>query len=163
MTPKQKRRKWDENAIEMIFVGYEYGVKGYRCFDEKTNKITLSRNVRFYEDMDVKKVSFDLCNDEKNEIENEKNDDLNESAESETNEVESNESDVTITDDAQEDEAGAAVFDESVNETADETVYESSNETLTDDPTYTTPNGRGDRVPSRGSAGGSLYVPAGRI
>lgn len=28
LKPKQKRRKWDKNGIEMLFVGYESGVKG---------------------------------------------------------------------------------------------------------------------------------------
>jgi transposase InsO family protein len=143
MTPKQRRRKWDANAVEMIFVGYECGVKGYRCFDTKTNKITMSRNVRFLEDTNAKKISLDLCDEPKNEVENEKNEieneinnDMNESIGSVVNEEELNESEITLTtDDVQTGDASVTVSDESANET----VYESSNETLTDDdPTYRT-------------------------
>lgn len=144
LKPKQKRRKWDKNSTEMIFVGYESGVKGYRCFDEKTKNVTMSRNVRFYEDIEEKKISLDLCDepsDKSNEndesIEEEREESVNESMnEGEMNGDESMESEVTITpDDTHTNDAN--VSDLSVNASADETlnetVYESSNETLTDD------------------------------
>lgn len=49
--PKQRRRKWDVNASQMIFVGYDSDTKGYRCIDRETHKLTISRDVRFYENM----------------------------------------------------------------------------------------------------------------
>lgn len=139
LMPKQKRRKWDKNSTEMIFVGYESGIKGYRCFDKNTKKITTSRNVRFYEDIE-EKISLDLSepseksNDHEESIERKENENVNESLN------ESIESEVTlIADDSQisvnnsnanESNLSANI---SADETLDETVYESSNDTLTDD------------------------------
>lgn len=47
--PKKKRRKLDEKAILLTFVGYLTESKAYRMLDTKTNKITISRDVRFIE------------------------------------------------------------------------------------------------------------------
>lgn len=49
LKPKQKRSKFDENSTKMVFVSYDDCVKGYRCVNIKTRKITISRNVRFFE------------------------------------------------------------------------------------------------------------------
>lgn len=49
LKPRQKRSKFDENSTKMVFVGYDDCVKGYRCVDIKTRKITVSRNVKFFE------------------------------------------------------------------------------------------------------------------
>lgn len=47
--PKEKRDKWDPKAKELLFMGYSENGKGYRLIDSKTNKITISRNVTFFE------------------------------------------------------------------------------------------------------------------
>lgn len=46
-TPKEKRRKLDNTAKAMIFVGYDENSKAYRCYDSEQRKIVISRNVRF--------------------------------------------------------------------------------------------------------------------
>lgn len=45
--PTEKRRKLDNVAKQMIFVGYDENSKGYRCYDPVQRKITISRDVRF--------------------------------------------------------------------------------------------------------------------
>jgi hypothetical protein len=47
--PKEKRRKLDNKAILFTFVGYSAESKAYRMLDKVTNKITISRDVRFIE------------------------------------------------------------------------------------------------------------------
>lgn len=47
--PKEKRQKWDKKSKRMILVGYCDNTKGYRLLDEKTFKITKSRDVTFFE------------------------------------------------------------------------------------------------------------------
>ena len=47
--PKEKRRKLDKKSSKMIFVGYDEHRKGYRCIDQKTLKLTISRDVIFHE------------------------------------------------------------------------------------------------------------------
>lgn len=49
MVPKQKRRKWDSKSNKLKFVGYCEDTKGYRLIDVKTGKITISRDVVFFE------------------------------------------------------------------------------------------------------------------
>lgn len=46
--PKEKRRKLDKKADEMIFVGYDSNTKGFRCIN-KDHKLIISRDVVFYE------------------------------------------------------------------------------------------------------------------
>lgn len=49
--PKERRQgKLDKKAVEMIFVGYEQGSKGYRFWDPATRRITVSRDVTFDEE-----------------------------------------------------------------------------------------------------------------
>lgn len=52
--PKEKRRKWDKKAEKLIFVGFDADVKGYRCINKSTRKLTISRDVKFLEDTLVK-------------------------------------------------------------------------------------------------------------
>jgi hypothetical protein len=47
--PADKRRKLDPKAIEVMFVGYEPGSKGYRLWDKHTRSVKLSRDVTFDE------------------------------------------------------------------------------------------------------------------
>lgn len=44
---KQQRRKWDEKAEKMIFIGYADTQKGLRCFDLKKRKVVTCRDVVF--------------------------------------------------------------------------------------------------------------------
>ena len=37
----------EHRSKEMVFVGYERGTNGYRCFDPTTNKVYLSQDVNF--------------------------------------------------------------------------------------------------------------------
>ena len=41
--------KLEDRSKEMVFVGYERGTKGYRCFNPTTHKVHLSRDVIFDE------------------------------------------------------------------------------------------------------------------
>lgn len=45
--PKVKRRKWDKNSRELIFVGYDAESKAYRCVEKTTGQLTISRDVIF--------------------------------------------------------------------------------------------------------------------
>ena len=47
--PADKRRKLDAKAIEVTFIGYEPGSKGYRLWDKHTRSVHLSRDVTFDE------------------------------------------------------------------------------------------------------------------
>lgn len=45
--PAAKRRKLDNRADSMIFVGYDNQSKAYRCWNPVTDRIVISRDVRF--------------------------------------------------------------------------------------------------------------------
>lgn len=45
--PSERRRKLDNTAIQMIFVGYDENSKAYRCFDQEKRRLVISRDVRF--------------------------------------------------------------------------------------------------------------------
>lgn len=45
--PKEKRRKLDNTAESMIFMGYDENSKANRCYDSIAKKLVISRNVRF--------------------------------------------------------------------------------------------------------------------
>lgn len=47
--PKEKRRKLSEKSQKMIFIGIECNTKGFRCINPITKKVTVSRDVIFYE------------------------------------------------------------------------------------------------------------------
>lgn len=47
--PKANRVKLDPKSRKLIFVGYDNNVKGFRCIDPVTKKITISRDVVFLE------------------------------------------------------------------------------------------------------------------
>jgi hypothetical protein len=48
--PKEKRGKLDEKAEKGIFLGYSTQSKGYRVYSLETNKLIISRDVKFDED-----------------------------------------------------------------------------------------------------------------
>lgn len=52
LIPEGQRLKLDDKAQLMTFVGYQEGSKAYRLLDRKTNKITISKHVKFIEDFD---------------------------------------------------------------------------------------------------------------
>lgn len=45
--PSEKRNKLEPKAIPTILVGYDENNKAYRCYDPKTRRIIISRDVRF--------------------------------------------------------------------------------------------------------------------
>lgn len=45
--PTEKRRKWDDTDMQMLFVGYDEQSKAYRCYDPVTRKVVVIRDVRF--------------------------------------------------------------------------------------------------------------------
>ena len=46
-----KGDKFDERGKPGVFIGYPHGQKGYRVLDTETNKITVTRDVMFVEDV----------------------------------------------------------------------------------------------------------------
>ena len=48
-TISHNRDKFEPRSIPCVFIGYPYGKKGYRVLDLKTQKIMVSRNVKFHE------------------------------------------------------------------------------------------------------------------
>ena len=47
--PKEKQKKLDKKAVKCIFIGYSYGVKGYKLWDPTAQKVFYSRSVIFRE------------------------------------------------------------------------------------------------------------------
>lgn len=45
--PTEKRKKFDNTAVQMRFIGYEPGSKAYRLYDPVNGKLLVSRDVRF--------------------------------------------------------------------------------------------------------------------
>lgn len=53
----RNRTKFEDRAEKGIFLGYEMGMKGYRIYSFKSNKVLVSRNVRFFEHIFAFKAS----------------------------------------------------------------------------------------------------------
>lgn len=68
--PTEKRRKLDNTATQMIFIGYDGESKAYRCFDPVNRKLVISRDVRFVRNKTHEEnVLVDLSsNEEKEEV-----------------------------------------------------------------------------------------------
>ena len=45
--PKEKQTKLDNKAVKCMFIGYSYGVKGYKLWDPIAKNIFYSRNAIF--------------------------------------------------------------------------------------------------------------------
>uniref|UniRef100_A0A5S6QQU2 Integrase catalytic domain-containing protein n=1 Tax=Trichuris muris TaxID=70415 RepID=A0A5S6QQU2_TRIMR len=58
--PKQRRRKWDDKAVEGVLIGYDDATKGYRILDPKTDGIWISRSVRIVEKAEPKECATAL-------------------------------------------------------------------------------------------------------
>ena len=56
MVPKEKRRKLDDKAVKMKFVGYDEQAKGYRMTDGL--KVIVSREVKFLENKPTKNIEI---------------------------------------------------------------------------------------------------------
>lgn len=54
--PKANRRKLDAKSVKLIFVDFDSDKKGIRCIDPKTRKLTVSRDVVFYERNDSSRI-----------------------------------------------------------------------------------------------------------
>ena len=48
--PKQRKNKFDDRSKELMFIGYDSRTKGYKLYDPRNDKVTLSRDVEFNED-----------------------------------------------------------------------------------------------------------------
>ena len=56
--PKENRSKLDNKDEKCIFIGYKYGMKGYKLWNLETKKILYSQDVVFIEVKDVPKQEF---------------------------------------------------------------------------------------------------------
>lgn len=75
--PNEKRRKLDNTATQMVFVGYDENSKAYRCFDRSANKLVISRDVKFIDTVEIsiskkekpKKRELSLDDQSENDVE----------------------------------------------------------------------------------------------
>lgn len=69
--PSEKRRKLDNTATQMVFIGYDGESKAYRCFDPMNRKLVISRDVRFVRNKTHEEsVLVDMSSNEQEEAEN---------------------------------------------------------------------------------------------
>lgn len=126
LKPKKLRTKFEENSTEMVFVGYDECVKGYRCVNVKTRKMIVDRNVKFFESEKNSKMgcSSELC---EHVNENEKNGDqsINQSIDQSESE---NDNSVSSVDSSEQYQS----LDSSNESQNLESSNESQNETLTE-------------------------------
>ena len=45
----EKLKKLQDRSKPMVFIGYEVGTKGYKCYDPETGRVYISRDVIFKE------------------------------------------------------------------------------------------------------------------
>jgi hypothetical protein len=79
--PKENKSKLDKKAEKCIFIGYKYGLKGYKLWNPETKKVVYNQDVVFKEMKDVvkhevlpskeepEKIEFDLKDGESNSTE----------------------------------------------------------------------------------------------
>ncbi|KAG5877831.1 hypothetical protein JTB14_018067 [Gonioctena quinquepunctata] len=72
MIPESQRRKLDEKAVKLRFVGYDKHSKGYRLLNENSLRITISRDVKFLDvtEMSDIEISFQYTGDRQNDSHN---------------------------------------------------------------------------------------------
>ncbi|GJV06663.1 zinc finger, CCHC-type containing protein [Tanacetum coccineum] len=51
--PSQHLTKLDDRSIRMVYLGNEHGSKAYRLFDPTTQRICVSRDVKFKQDEEL--------------------------------------------------------------------------------------------------------------
>lgn len=54
--PNEKRKKLEAKSIESVFVGYGTDSKGYRLYEPSTRKVSIARDVTFFEDKKLNSV-----------------------------------------------------------------------------------------------------------
>ncbi|UYV65858.1 hypothetical protein LAZ67_3005722 [Cordylochernes scorpioides] len=60
----QRRSKFDSRSRECVLIGFPEGVKGYKVWDTRNNKVFVTRNVRFREDVfPAKKVDKQISHE----------------------------------------------------------------------------------------------------
>ena len=64
--PNEERLKLDAKSRQCIFLGYQKGVKGFKLYDPKANKVVISRDVVF----DEKAILYCTQKGEKHEPKN---------------------------------------------------------------------------------------------
>lgn len=156
--PNERRKKLDEKARKLKFIGFDDHSKGYRLIDPDSKKVTVARDVRFLESNRTNdNVIVELKSNESHEITiQEENDDIDENAELEEAEVFNNEVPELPGDELQNEEAVSD--DESSYYHSDTSVYETDHQDSDDedyrDETVTELNS-GDPVrrTNRGNAG----------
>lgn len=122
LKPKAKRNKWDENSTKMVFVGYDSCVKGYRCINTLNRKMTISRNVKFFESNQIASKKMNQYTDSSDESDTEQ--EANE--ETDGNESEHSEETVTAASPSRNDSSVDSVQDGVQEETMIETDIDDS-------------------------------------
>lgn len=81
-TPKERRRKLDAKAIAAVMVGYDLSSKAYRCYVPTTNKVVISRDVKFITkdsewsiESDEQEITIQSAEDESNDDKTDDEDD----------------------------------------------------------------------------------------
>ena len=64
---KKYRRKFDEKAVEGIFVGYDLRSKGYRIYTGR-REVIVSRTVKFFENMNSESILEDKVEERKSDL-----------------------------------------------------------------------------------------------
>jgi len=72
--PKEKRTKLDSKSEKCIFIGYKYGLRGYKLWNPVTRKVVYNRDVVFREvkvvikhevpSKELEKIEFELKEEE---------------------------------------------------------------------------------------------------
>lgn len=57
--PQEKRRKFYDKSKKCILVGYDDSSKAYQLYDTKTNKLHISRDVKFKEECHLPALRHD--------------------------------------------------------------------------------------------------------
>uniref|UniRef100_A0ABD2XH93 CCHC-type domain-containing protein n=1 Tax=Trichogramma kaykai TaxID=54128 RepID=A0ABD2XH93_9HYME len=61
LIPDVLRKKWDPKSKKLIFVGYEKDSENYRLFDPKTDRVVVSRHVKFNENSQNRVKPNEAC------------------------------------------------------------------------------------------------------